>query len=602
MATEIITSNKDYIAFDALTLKQQIRNRLIQSGIITDANFEGSNITEIVELVSYVFNILMFYLNRTSNEAMFSNAEIYENMNRIVKALSYNPIGFQTSTLSFKASAANLTKDLYTIPRYSFIGVEGIPFSFNEDITFAKLVDTSVEELTEFSKQKLLFQGKYIEYPLYSAVGNKNETIFLIVGDTELVDHFNIDVYVKTVETGMWQEYKRTPSLFLEDAFANKYEIRLNENQRHEIRFGDDINGKQLQSGDQVAIYYLQSLGTAGEVGATALLGQRMFTFRSNQFLEILTDITANQYTFMDSIDIANLSFQNESVSTYVADPETVGDIRKNAPGTFRSQYRLVTTSDYETFARTNFANLIQDVAVINNTTYLTENLKYYYDIGLTTPNRESRVLYNQINFSDACNFNNVYIITVPKAMSNESNFNNYLTPSQKQLIISSMESEKTLTAEVVMIDPVYVAISIALGTIGSTTIADKDVSVLKVVKDSSSRRDNGSIRNDVQGVFQRYFDRSTARLGQLIDINSLTVSILTIPGVKNFYTMRTDSGESHEGLSLLAYNPIYSSDAQLIFKNTTLPSFKYPYFLDLKDFATKIQVISENAFSDTIF
>lgn len=585
-----------YIAFDALSIKQQIKNRLTKSGILTDQAFEGSNISEITDLVAFVFNVLMFYLNKTSNEAMFSNAQLYENMNQIVKLLDYKPVGFQTSTLTFKASAANLTSDLYTIPRYSFIGVGGIPFSFNEDITFAKLTNT-VEELTELSKQKLFFQGKYVEYPLYTAVGNQNETVFLVVGDGVLVDHFNIDVYVKTAETGVWQEYKRTPSLFLEDAFAMKYEIRFNENQRYEIRFGDDINGKQLQEGDEVAIYYLQSLGTNGEVGAAALFGQRMFTFNSVQFTEILADIAANQYTFMSTEQLANLAFDNDSISTYSAVPETVSDIRKNSPGIFKSQYRLVTTSDYDTFVRTNFANLIQDVAVINNTTYLTENLKYYYDIGLTTPNRESRILYNQINFSDACNFNNVYVITVPKAVTNTSIFNNYLSPSQKQLIISSMESEKVLTADVIMIDPVYVAISVAL----EATITSKDTTVLQIIKDPTSRRDNGSIRNDVQGVFSKYFDRSVARLGQLIDINALTASLLTIPGVKTFYTSNEDNTNTHEGLSLLAYNPIYKNDVQLIFKNTKLPPFKYPYFVDLPDFANKIQIISENVFPSTI-
>jgi hypothetical protein len=37
--------------------------------------------------------------------------------------------------------------------------------------------------------------------------------------------------------------------------------------------------------------------------------------------------------------------------------------------------------------------------------------LKYYYeDIGIGDPNNVSNVLYNQLNFADACNFNNVYI------------------------------------------------------------------------------------------------------------------------------------------------------------------------------------------------
>ena len=36
----------------------------------------------------------MFYLNNTSDEALFSEAQIYENMNRVVKSLDYKPVGY----------------------------------------------------------------------------------------------------------------------------------------------------------------------------------------------------------------------------------------------------------------------------------------------------------------------------------------------------------------------------------------------------------------------------------------------------------------------------------------------------------------------------
>ena len=42
----------------------------------------------------------MFYLNKTSTESLFSDAHIYENMNRIVKLIDYKPVGNQSATLS----------------------------------------------------------------------------------------------------------------------------------------------------------------------------------------------------------------------------------------------------------------------------------------------------------------------------------------------------------------------------------------------------------------------------------------------------------------------------------------------------------------------
>jgi hypothetical protein len=290
---------------------------------------------------------------------MFSEAQLYENMNRIVKLLDYSPVGFQTSTLSFQCSAENFLQGLYTIPRYSYILTNNIPFSINEDITFLKTLDLTTESLNELAQQKLLYQGLYQEYPVYTAAGDDNEIIVVNVGD-ELVDHFNIDVYVKPKLTGKWEQYTKTLNLFLENGFAKKYEIRLNQNYRYEIKFGNDINGLKLQTGDEVAVYYLASLGSQGVIGPNALNDNaRLVRKTTPQFLQILTDLSENQVQYLPNSDLVkNFIFSNNSSSTPIKEPETVDQIRESASSSYRSQYRLVTTQDYTTFIQTNFANL----------------------------------------------------------------------------------------------------------------------------------------------------------------------------------------------------------------------------------------------------
>lgn len=112
-----------YVNFDGLNLKEAIRERLTSTGIFTDQNYEGSNLTHFNEIISFIFGNLLFYLNKTSNEGLFTEAALYENVNRIVKQLDYKPVGHQSSTLSFTASASDLNSGLYTIPRFSFIEV-----------------------------------------------------------------------------------------------------------------------------------------------------------------------------------------------------------------------------------------------------------------------------------------------------------------------------------------------------------------------------------------------------------------------------------------------------------------------------------------------
>ena len=72
----------EYVAFDAVSLRDFIRQRLTDSGLFTDQYFEGSNIAAINNIVAYSFHTLMYYLNQTSTESMFSESQIYENINR----------------------------------------------------------------------------------------------------------------------------------------------------------------------------------------------------------------------------------------------------------------------------------------------------------------------------------------------------------------------------------------------------------------------------------------------------------------------------------------------------------------------------------------
>ena len=87
-------SFNSYAAFDATTLKSLMQQRLIDGGVFTDQIFEGSNFNSLLDVIAYSYHVLLFYLNRTANEASFSSAQLYENVNRIVKILNYNPINW----------------------------------------------------------------------------------------------------------------------------------------------------------------------------------------------------------------------------------------------------------------------------------------------------------------------------------------------------------------------------------------------------------------------------------------------------------------------------------------------------------------------------
>jgi len=150
MATEIYPEFKlnpnAYAALDATSLKRLMIDRLSAPSnvVFTDQNFTGSNINAIIDIVAYSYQTLLFYLNQTSSEAVFTETQLYENINRIVKALNYNPIGDQTASVPFVASSTSLAANVYTIPRYSYIALDGVAYTFNEDVTFEKTTQAGI--------------------------------------------------------------------------------------------------------------------------------------------------------------------------------------------------------------------------------------------------------------------------------------------------------------------------------------------------------------------------------------------------------------------------------------------------------------------------
>ena len=594
-------ANNEYVAFDALSLRSFITSRLNNSGIITDQNYEGSNITAINNIIAYAFHVLLYYQNQTATESLFSEAQLYENMNRIVKQLNYAPIGVQTSTLSFSVSAgAGLTTGYYTIPRYTLIRAGNATYSFNEDITFTKVLSDATEELTSVGNQYLLYQGNYIEYPLYTARGESNEIVYLIPGANVTIDHFNIDVYInKTNSTGKWTKWNKTESLYLQNATDTSYEIRLNSNKNYEIKFGDNINGAQLNVGDVVAVYYLQSAGTGGEVGAGAINGQSAALYTTGQFALIQPDVTSSDLNLLTDVNILNLQFANTSISTSYTDIESVDSIRSNAPASFKSQYRVVTANDYMSFIKNNFANIINDVAVLNNNDYLNKHLRYLYTIGLTNPGVDYRVLYNQMAFADACNFNNVYIYVLPKATKLlTNNYVNYLTPAQKQLITSTVADKKALTSEVVVMDPVYLAVTTGTGVGNVISTNDISSSKLVVTLNRGAKTPISVVKSNIQSIFQNYFNPSSLTLGCTISVSDITGSILALTDVQSVQTI--NSTEVVNGVSLIVYNPSYpSNDITSTSKTFTVQPFQTVYLNDINELLARVVVqyeASQNA------
>lgn len=597
--TEFNLPKDAYTTFDATTLKDLIISRLNENEVFRDQVYEGSNINAFIDIVAYMYHVLLFYLNTTSSESTFTTASLYENMNKIVSNLGYKPTGRQTSLAVMSLSgAAAMPTGVYTLKRFATILAGGQPFTIIRDVNFEKAQAGVTESIS--IDNNFLYQGRVSEYPRYTATGEAFETITIVdnspISDSDtFISDNSFSLFVLDSVSNKWEEWEETASLFLESSTSRKYEKRLNENGNFEFKFGNGVNGKILKEGDSVQIYYVVSSGINGVVGANLLQGNQFVLYNTPTFNSISTDIYDPTVTILPVSQLSNLIVNNLNASSPIADAETVDEIRVNAPKLFAAQNRLVSKDDYKNFIERSFNIIVKSVNILDNTDYTSKYLKYFYSIGLNKPNDNARVLFNQVSFSNSTSFNNVYLFCVPKTATiiNET-LPNYLNFSQKQLIIGQCNAKKDITHNIVCADPIYKAVDIGLQLVDETgTVELRDNTALVIKKSNNTRISNDRIINRVVNTIKDYFDKIT--LGQVIDLSELSNSIKNIEGVSNIETRRTDTGTTIPKLSLVLWNPVCGVDDVLYTsQNYTLESFEYAYFYEISKLKNKIIVENE--------
>ena len=62
-----------FLKFNAYSIKDLITRKLTENSKFTDQVYEGSNLAILIDLVSYMYQCLMYQLNNAASESMFSD-------------------------------------------------------------------------------------------------------------------------------------------------------------------------------------------------------------------------------------------------------------------------------------------------------------------------------------------------------------------------------------------------------------------------------------------------------------------------------------------------------------------------------------------------
>ena len=610
-----MANQNEYLRFSAQSMKALINEKLQEDGKFTDQIFEDSNLSTMIDIFSYMFSTMLFYLNNTAAESVFTDVQLYENINRLVKILGYNPLGFITSTVTTSMNVIDgqtVTAGIKTIPKFTTYttGINDangnpIKFTFIENYTFTVPTTTTID--TDFTP--ILYNGSWKQYTdVYVSAGVPFETftmdkLNLFGVNREYVSHNHIIVYVKSL-TGEYIEYTPVTNLYNSKATDRHYEVRINENYQYTLKFGDNINGKQLDANSELYVVYLSSNGPEGQVGAGILDGTISLavsidgmneTFIKTNILKIDENPEFILFGNTPGAELDKISLINSDASTIIKDFETVEQIRQNAPNWFRMGGRLITKQDFEQYILMNYPSEVYDVKVTNNWEYMVDFqtwLKAYNKLTVD-------IRHYDYQFSDSCDFNNIYVWL--------KTFNNgNVTSSTKRIIERDCDRLKPLTAEIVMEDPLMVTVVPYMKGKDNYTIFEwdtKNENTIELIRDRNTMITVERIKQRAVSIVQTFFQTSNNKLGQTLNINDLYNSLALIDGVKQVRMRYLADGatgstaEYYDGLSFAIWTQhiIEGADLTTISGTYKLRSFQFPFLLDSNNIANRINVVSDS-------
>jgi len=321
--------NFSNVDFDQI--KESIKDYLRANSNFTDYDFEGSNLSTIIDTLAYNTYINSYNANMVTNEIFIDSATLRNNIVSLARNIGYVPRSRKASVanISFTVNASNTTAVTLTlkagivaITNRQF-GTQSYIFSIPSDIT----VPVKSNGVAEF-KNIDIYQGTYVTQNFTVSSQTPNQKFILTNSgiDTSLISVIVRESQQSTVS----RKYNQFDSLVSVTSTSPIYFLQESDGERYELLFGDGIFGQKLQEPNYITASYIITNGEDGN-------GISGFSFAGQ-----IADNNGNPITSGISLLSTNTASKGGS------DIESVESVRKYSTQIYSSQYRAVTAADFE--------------------------------------------------------------------------------------------------------------------------------------------------------------------------------------------------------------------------------------------------------------
>ena len=326
-------------------IKQSLKDYLQNNSNFTDYDFEGSNLSSILDVLAYNTYITSYNANMVANEVFIDSATLRENVVSLARNIGYVPrskksarakINFSVDLSSISPSPSSLTLKAGPVATSGgqFRG-QSYVFSIPEDVTASVITDGD-DKVAIFDDLEI-YEGTMLENVFVYSSRNPNQKFIL---PNTGIDLDTLTVKVKpSTDSSVSVKYQRQDNLFEEktnqviSGSSNIFFLQEVSGEQYELIFGDDVFGRALQDGN---IVEATSIITSG-ADANGIIN---FTF-AGRLTYTRNAVEINVTSGISLLTPLLPSSGGESI-------ESIDSVRKYAPQIYATQNRALSANDYE--------------------------------------------------------------------------------------------------------------------------------------------------------------------------------------------------------------------------------------------------------------
>ena len=397
MATNSSQINVTDLDFDSIS--DNLKSYLKGQQQFKDYDFEGSNMSVLIDLLAYASHIGAINTNIAASELFLDSAQMRKNVVSRAKDLGFIPASEAASEATVDVACSGVRNADGTLPTTSEMQLlRGTVFQTvydgtNYDFVVSSTVRPSQNGTTYNYTDVNLVQGTYATdiYVFDNQIANPK-----FVLSNQRVDKSKLSVVVTS--SGVSSNYALSTDISAITTTSKVYYTQENEEGYIELYFGDGVLGASLKDGDSIAVTYI----VVDDAHADG----------------------ANLFTMVGGINgFSDVRTTRVIPATGGAEKESIDSIKFKATKFYTSQNRLVTLNDYKA------------------------KVSEYY------PNADAVAVWGGED-NDPPEYGKVFIALKPKN-------SDYLSDTEKKLVQSKLNKLNMLTVRPTIIDADIVKILI---------------------------------------------------------------------------------------------------------------------------------------------